>query len=73
MATQERVLPHRGTIDRRVITGQGSQVYNSPTIRACGCKHKEQDKMYGEGQRLHNEQGGKSKGKLRCSVCGLSK
>jgi hypothetical protein len=42
-------------------------------IQQCGCKNAYQDKKYGVGQRVHNEQGGKSKGKVRCSSCGTSK
>lgn len=42
-------------------------------IQRCGCKQPYQDKKYGEGQRVHNEQGGKNKGKVRCTGCGLSK
>ena len=42
-------------------------------IKKCTCKHKYQDKIYGKGNRVHNEIGsnvcvGKLKG-YRCTVC----
>lgn len=40
-------------------------------IKKCSCDHKGQDKLHGEGNRVHNETGdGK---KLRCTVCGKEK
>lgn len=37
----------------------------------CSCKHEQQDKIYGEGLRLHNVCGkGEGKGKIAyCTVC----
>lgn len=37
-----------------------------PDIFGCVCKHTEQDKLYGQGRRLHNAT---AKG-YRCTVCG---
>jgi hypothetical protein len=37
-------------------------------IMKCSCKHKEQDKMYGEGMRVHNSLKDVTKG-YRCTVC----
>lgn len=39
----------------------------------CKCKHKFQDKEYGEGIRAHNVAGPKEKRKYRCTVCGNEK
>lgn len=41
----------------------------------CNCKHQEQDKIHGEGRRVHNKIL-KSKGAqqtYRCTVCGSEK
>lgn len=41
-------------------------------IRACGCDHKEQDRLYGKGMRVHNwarNSPDKPKGGWRCTVC----
>ena len=41
-------------------------------VRKCSCKHSDQDKIYGEGQRLCN-QTSRSKDQhveSRCTVCG---
>ena len=40
-------------------------------IRRCKCKHKAQDKMYGEGNRVHNAGRGNIQGKNTwvCTVC----
>lgn len=35
-------------------------------VKRCACKHEEQDKLYGQGNRLMNEY---NKG-YRCTVCG---
>jgi hypothetical protein len=42
-------------------------------VAPCNCKQTYQDKRYGNGQRLHNAQQGKNKGKFRCTACGSSK
>ena len=40
-------------------------------IKKCNCKHKAQDKLHGEGNRVHNETSGRSGTKgYRCTVCG---
>jgi hypothetical protein len=38
-------------------------------VRACKCKHEAQDKMYGEGKRLHNL----TAGGANCTACGDKK
>ncbi len=35
-------------------------------IIKCDCQHEDQDKMYGKGNRVHNETRG---GKWRCTIC----
>ena len=44
-------------------------------ILPCGCKHDSQDKMYGNGMRLHNvcKGSGDSPNGRRCTVCGKVK
>jgi hypothetical protein len=40
----------------------------------CTCKHESQDKLYGNGQRLHNIGGGtKATVTRKCTVCGTKK
>ena len=40
------------------------------SIEHCDCKNEYQDKVYGVGQRLHNESDkSASKHKRRCTVC----
>lgn len=39
-------------------------------ILKCTCSHEFQDRTYGKGNRVHNEQKGAS---ARCTVCGNSK
>jgi hypothetical protein len=42
-------------------------------IKRCECKHEDQDKIHGKGNRVHNErtEGSVRKGKgYRCTVCG---
>ena len=44
-------------------------------IKKCNCKHKDQDKRYGQGMRVHNKAHG-SDNKLsarRCTVCGIKR
>lgn len=44
------------------------------STRSCDCKHPGQDKIYGEGQRLHNIGGGsKAAVTHKCTVCGKKK
>lgn len=44
-------------------------------IRKCKCENhpsegaKYQNEKYGKGNRVHNPQGGKNRGKYRCTVC----
>ena len=41
-------------------------------IKKCSCSHKVQDKMYGEGRRVHNPAPSKTKGgdtDYICTVC----
>ena len=45
-------------------------------IRRCNCRHKDQDKRYGEGMRVHNRAKNTSTGSMtdkRCTVCGTKK
>jgi len=40
------------------------------TIKKCDCKHKYQDKKYGEGNRVHNTKSIVKSGKnAKCTVC----
>lgn len=39
----------------------------------CSCKHDFQDKEFGQGNRLHNECGGKKINTYRCTVCRTEK
>ena len=43
-------------------------------IHPCDCKSEDQDKMYGKGQRVHNQtkHTGDKPGR-RCTVCGKTK
>lgn len=44
---------------------------NETKVIKCSCTHKYQDKLYGEGNRLHNPLGKPSPFKTyRCTVCG---
>lgn len=40
-------------------------------VLSCKCVHEEQDKLYGKGNRMHNECKAKSQGQRiwRCIVC----
>ena len=39
-------------------------------IKQCDCKHEWQDKVYGNGKRVHNPTKKENKdGKWRCTVC----
>lgn len=38
-------------------------------ILKCNCKHESQDKIHGQGNRVHNPCGGNKKGQFRCTVC----
>ena len=40
-------------------------------IKKCTCSHKEQDRMYGKGNRVFTiaEGKGSHKGRIRCTVC----
>ena len=43
-------------------------------IKKCTCKHKDQDKRYGENNRVHNRiSGGRGLPGYRCTVCGKEK
>jgi hypothetical protein len=50
---------------RKVITG------DKMAIKKCTCKHKDQDKRYGIGNRVHNAGRGVMQGKSSwvCTVC----
>lgn len=43
----------------------------STSIRACNCVHPGQDRLYGQGMRLHNL--AKKGSAWRCTVCGTTK
>jgi hypothetical protein len=43
------------------------------TVRKCTCKHEYQDKVYGQGLRLHNPMAAKGKQTgVKCTVCGTA-
>lgn len=43
-------------------------------IHKCSCQHEQQDKLYGKGNRVHNECNPKASSKsIRCTVCGSVK
>ena len=48
-------------------------------LKKCKCEDyrtdaaKYQNEKYGKGVRVHNPQGGKNRGKCRCTVCGDEK
>lgn len=48
-------------------------------LKKCKCEDyrteaaKYQNEKYGKGVRVHNPQGGKNRGKFRCTVCGDEK
>jgi len=43
-------------------------------IKKCDCNHEYQDKVYGKGNRVHNEKKPKGTAKeYRCTVCGKEK
>lgn len=46
-------------------------------IVPCSCKHQYQDRLYGAGNRVHNDPGhngaGNKNGKSRCTVCEQTK
>jgi hypothetical protein len=44
----------------------------SAVVKTCICTSAYQDDKYGKWLRVHSVQGGKNKGKLRCTVCGRS-
>lgn len=39
-------------------------------IKRCSCTHDFQDKIYGQGMRVHNTTVATKNGKYRCTVCG---
>ena len=45
------------------------------SIQFCSCQHKDQDKRYGDGKRVHNaaKKHPTSAGGWRCTVCGREK
>jgi RecG-like helicase len=48
----------------------GDVGFGKTKVAICSCKHTEQDKLYGKGNRLMNKT---IKGKWRCTVCGTVK